>query len=313
MTEIKLHTHGEKLIVSEKVTLASGNINSAELHVILDEAWAAYPNITASFETKEYVEPVDVLMTAKTATEYVCVIPAEVLQEQGTLEIAIRGVTNDGETAKTSTYAKYNIVRGASPGNITLKPTMDLYQQYLAAMEKAVAPAQDALLQRLDEKFEGHEAKVDEDFAKFKAMMCELMKPTTLWESPMPNNESEATALKYNWNGTETIKIPVDLSAYNSFVVLFYESYAVASGGGYYVPNYYGNFGSKVVSKNTTYTMKLLKGGNEKPVKRRFYLHDDEAGFYPAQFTASGSNTIDSYTSTGIGYLIPYKIIGFVY
>ena len=158
MTEIKLHTHGEKLIVSEKATLASGNINSAELHVALDEAWAAYPNISASFETKEYIEPVDVLMIAKTATEYVCVIPAEVLQEQGTLEIAIRGITNDGEKAKTSSYARYNIVRGASPGDITLKPTMDLYQQYLAAMDEKTAPLFNAYKAAMDAKYAELEA-----------------------------------------------------------------------------------------------------------------------------------------------------------
>ena len=201
MTEIKLHTHGEKLIVSEKVTLASGNINSAELHVILDEAWAAYPNITASFETKEYVEPVDVLMTAKTATEYVCVIPAEVIQEQGTLEIAIRGVTNDGETAKTSTYAKYNIVRGASPGNITLKPTMDLYQQYLAAMDAKTASL-----------FNAYKAQLDADLAAKYAELerhRQALSGIVLWENPALGNVKIFPAQTVDLDLTEYKKVLV--------------------------------------------------------------------------------------------------------
>lgn len=204
MTEIKLHTYGEKLIVSEKVTLAAGNINSAELHVTVDEGWAAYSNFSATFETKEYIEPVEQLMTAKTATEYVCVIPSEVLQHQGILEIGIRGITNDGEKAKTSSIAKYNIVKGASPGNITLNPTMDMYQQYLAAMDSKTAPLFNAYKEAMDAEFAEKVAELEE----YKADLLESMTGTVLWENPNPTTS------------ITTLTIPLDLSQYVRFVVI---------------------------------------------------------------------------------------------
>ena len=204
MTEIKLHTYGEKLIVSEKVTLASGNINSAELHVTVDEGWAAYTNFSATFETKEYIEPVERLMVAKTATEYVCVIPSEVLQHQGTLEIGIRGISNDGEMAKTSSIAKYNIVKGASPGNITLNPTMDMYQQYLAAMDSKTAPLFNAYKAAMDADFAAKVAELE----KYKADLLESMTGTVLWKNPNPEED------------VATLNIPLDLSQYVRFVVV---------------------------------------------------------------------------------------------
>lgn len=205
MTEIKLHTYGEKLIVSEKVTLASGNINSAELHVTVDEAWAAYSNFSATFETKEYIEPVEKLMVAKTATEYVCVIPSEVLQHQGILEIGIRGISNDGEMAKTSSIAKYNIVKGASPGNITLKPTMDMYQQYLAAMDSKTAPLFNAYKEAMDADYKAKTTALEEDYqAKMASLSGEL-----LWENPEP------TA------GFEQQEIRLDLAEYKRFILIY--------------------------------------------------------------------------------------------
>lgn len=203
MTEIKLHTFGEKLIVSERVTLASGNINSAELHVTVDEAWAAYPNISAIFETKEYIEPVEGLMIAKTTTEYVCIIPSEVLQKQGTLEIAIRGISNDGEKAKTSSYATYNIVKGASPGDVTLKPSMDLYQQYLAAMDEKTAPLFNAYKAAMDAKY----AELEADYkAKMATMSGDLV-----WTNPEPNASFPEQ------------EIALDLAKYKRFVLVYKE------------------------------------------------------------------------------------------
>lgn len=212
MTEIKLHTFGEKLIVSEKVTLASGNINSAELHVTVDEAWAAYPNISAIFETKEYIEPVERLMIAKTTTEYVCVIPSEVLQKQGTLEMAIRGISNDGEKAKTSSYATYNIVKGASPGDVTLKPSMDLYQQYLAAMDEKTAPLFNAYKAEHDAQLKAWKIKTETEFAAYRAEMFALTDPVILWTNPQPDD---------TWTVDEETRIDVDLSGFAKFMIVF--------------------------------------------------------------------------------------------
>lgn len=220
MTEIKLHTYGEKLIVSEKVTLASGNVNSAELHVILDEAWAAYPNINATFETKEYIEPVEKLMLPKSAKEFVCVIPAEVLQNQGVLEIGIRGVSNDGEKVKTSSHAKYNIVKGANPGSITLKPTMDLYQQYLAAMDEKTTPLMEAYKAEIQAEHKSNMLEMAEEYGRFKSALLEYLKPVPLWTNPDPTN----TEIFHAGYGSEdkTVRFDADLSGYKYYIVEFY-------------------------------------------------------------------------------------------
>ena len=291
MTEIKLHTYGEKLIVSEKVTLASGNVNSAELHVTLDEAWAAYPNISATFETKEYIEPIDVIMALKSGTEYVCVIPPDVLRHQGVLEIAIRGVSNDGEKAKTSSYARYNIVKGASPGDITLKPTMDLYQQYLAAMDSKTAPLFEAYKADIQAEHEKNMQIMSEEYARFKAACLELMKPVPLWKNTQLDNKSlfaDETPTKLN----------ADLTGYKHYLVVFY-CYVDAQG----VPgNYYGHNGQicAMCSEKGVEQMIKMVDVDHKGRERYFIIEDD------------GITVWDDFHLTCSSYwLIPYQVIGF--
>lgn len=280
MTEIKLHTYGERLIVSEKVTLASGNINSAELHVTVDEAWAAYTNYSAIFETKEYIEPVEKLMVAKTATEYVCVIPSEVLQHQGTLEIGIRGITNDGEMAKTSSVAKYNIVKGASPGNITLKPTMDMYQQYLAAMDSKVAPLFEAY--KTDIK-----AELTEDYGLFKAALLELFEPVPLWTNPDPYNSSVF------YRGS-VVEFAVDLSKYRHFLVVF--TVKIDHG-----EPALGTMCSMCSEKGVEKSIAVYTD-NGNTVVRSYVIEDDGI-----TFTTSGAATHESHGA----WYVPYQVIGF--
>lgn len=282
MTEIRLHTFGEKLIVSEKVTLASGNINSAELHVTLDEAWAAYPNISAIFETKEYIEPVERLMIAKTATEYVCIIPSEVLQKQGTLEIAIRGISNDGEKAKTSSYATYNIVKGASPGDVTLKPSMDLYQQYLAAMDEKTAPLFNAYKAEHDEQLKAWKIKTETEFAAYRAEMFALTDPVILWTNPQPNDQ---------WSVSRETRIDVDLTGFAKFMIVF--KYAVIINE----PVKDMLLSTPIIAeKNTVHTMRVEY--NDKYYKRQYEITDTGVVLpYPG---ASEYEFI----------LVPYQIIG---
>lgn len=277
MTEIKLHTFGERLIVSKKVTLASGNINSAELHVTVDEAWAAYSNFSATFETKEYIEPVEKLMVAKTATEYVCIIPSEVLQHQGILEIGIRGISNDGEMAKTSSIAKYNIVKGASPGNITLNPTMDMYQQYLAAMDSKTAPLFNAYKAKLDADFAAKVAELEE----YKADLLESMTGTVLWENPSPSAAF----------GAQTIAL--DLTEYKKICVIFKS--------GTYSEWISSIKGQKYEAHDTNYI------GTASRNSREYYFDDGGVVFEDAGYPGSTSSLVENDD------IIPIKIIGYKY
>lgn len=288
MTEIKLHTYGERLIVTEKVTLAAGNINSAKLIVTLDEVWAAYPNMSATFETKEYHEPVEMLMISESATEYACVIPPEVLQKQGVLEIGIRGISNDGKMAKTSSIAKYNIVRGATPGEITLKPTMDMYQQYLAAMDEKTAPLFGAYKAEIQAEHEKNMLMMSEEYARFKAALLELMKPVPLWTNPDPFNTK-------TYGEDKVVKIDVDLSKYKYFIVVF-NSRIVDS----------------AVVNGTVCSQCSTKGEQQKiraytfdgAVMERYYIIENDG----ITFSSKASGVHSYHGST----LVPYQVIGYI-
>ncbi len=303
MTEIKLHTYGEKLIVSEKVTLASGNVNSAELHVILDEAWAAYPNINATFETKEYVEPVEKLMMPKTATEFVCVIPAEVLQHQGVLEIGIRGIASDGETVKTSSYAKYNIVKGASPGNVTLNPTMDLYQQYLSAMDEKTSPLFEAYKADIQAEHKSNMLEMAEDYGRFKSALLEILRPVPLWTNPDPTNtETFATN-----DEDKTVRFDADLSGYKYYLVEFYYELDERGEPASTFGNVLGHNGlicafcsEKGVEQ--TMTIRCDPDSHRTFCQKRFVIEDDGVTF----------TTVDQPSVLHEGmFLVPYRIMGF--
>lgn len=294
MTEIKLHTYGEKLIVSEKVTLSSGNVNSAELHVMLDEAWAAYPNISATFETKEYTEPVEKLMLPKSSREYVCVIPPEVLQEQGILEIGIIGISNDGEMVKTSSIAKYNIVRGASHSTITLKPSMDLYQQYLASMDASVAPLFEAYRRDIDGLYTAMIDEIRTQHSNFQEAMIELTQPNVLWTNPGSAVDQEVAAKTYS--------IP-NLRNYNHFLVIFYEDTSSYGNNDQYIATQ--KLVSPICQKGTTYTIEFVD----------VYSHSG-ASTDSRTFSLSDTELQISDMKPGYVYnnckLIPYQIIGWV-
>jgi hypothetical protein len=279
MTEIKLHTYGEKLIVSEKVTLSSGNVNSAELHVMLDEAWAAYPNISATFETKKYTEPVERLMLPKTSREYACVIPPEVLREQGILEIGIIGISNDSEMVKTSSIAKYNIVRGASHSAVTLEPSMDLYQQYLASMDASVAPLFQAYRRDIDGLYTAMIEDIQTQHSNFQQAMIELTQPNILW-----TNSSKTKQTTYS--------IP-NLKNYNHFLVIFLENYNTS------VPAPQ-KLVSQVSEKDTTYRFEYMD------LEGAHHMH-----YWDYSLSDSGLTLGEESPNLVVNY-VPYQIIGWV-
>lgn len=187
MTEIKLHTYGEKLIVSEKVTIASGDINSAKLVVEFDEAWDGYPARTAILKNDKVTGDVEVLMVGNE-----CTIPPEVLQKNGTLKIAVRAATTNGTDILTSSVIAYTIVEGASPGTTTLTPPMDLYQQYLAAMKGEYDPLSLAL---------------KADYNAFTANILNILSGDVLWTNPDSTVEFAAQTVALDLAEYKRIKI----------------------------------------------------------------------------------------------------------
>jgi hypothetical protein len=155
MTTIQLMTADQSLIAVGKVKLASGDVDSVWLEVDFDSAWDGFINRTATFHTSKDATVLEALMI-----DNKCIIPHEVLAESCTLFIGVRGVPADGSAIKTSSLVKYKIVEGAEPGYTTVHPTMDLYQQFLAAMQEGIDPVFTQYKAEMAEHFAEHEAEV---------------------------------------------------------------------------------------------------------------------------------------------------------
>ena len=146
MTILGTATQDQILIAEEKVKLASGDVNSVKLQVNFDSAWDDFPARTAIFYTSQ-----DSLNREMLLINNECTVPAEVLAEVATLFVGVRGVAADGMAVKTSSFVKYSIIQGAAGGH-TIKPEMDLYRQFLAAMDAKIDPIYQAYVQRIEER-----------------------------------------------------------------------------------------------------------------------------------------------------------------
>lgn len=204
MTKISLFTKDQVLLASQKVKIASGDINSVTLKVAFDEKWDDFTSRTATFDNNNYNEPIpDCLLV-----DNQCVVPWEALSVAGTLSIGIVGDAADGKR-KTSTFIKLNILQGAKTGTTTVSPSLDLYQQYIDAMVNLCDPVTSKLHADFSALMEEHDAV-------FTQRMTELdtyMQGVLLWENPNP---TEAYG--------SGVHMGMDLSPYKRFEIAVRES-----------------------------------------------------------------------------------------
>lgn len=143
MTTIKLMATDQLLTAVEQPKVASGDVNSVLLQVEFDEMWDGY-GMNAVFFTDKNKKPVGAVMNT---VDFVgeCIIPHEVLADEGTLFIGIYGYdyTADRDTVKTTTLVKYKIEAGAPKSEgVSVPPTASEYQQMIAILEETKAIAQ---------------------------------------------------------------------------------------------------------------------------------------------------------------------------
>lgn len=185
MTTLYLTTSDQHLITAQKVKIASGDINSVQLCVTFDSLWDNYPERTAVFYTSNDETKIEVLLI-----DNACVIPSEVLSESCILYVGIRGVSSDGTKVKTTAIVQHKIIPGVGAGATTIAPTMDLYQQYIAAMDNRVDPI------------------FNEIKASLAAQLTDFFEPV-VWENPSPEEEFAAQTIE------------MDLTKCKRFSVLF--------------------------------------------------------------------------------------------
>ena len=271
MTKINLITQGQQLISANKVVIAAGDVNSVELHVEFDSAWADYPARSATFYTSKDATVQEMMISNDS-----CIVPFEVLAESCVLFIGVRGISADGERLKTSTLAKYKISEGATAGDKTLTPTMDLYQQYLAALKAEADPIIAAVRESAQAEASAAIEKVKTEAEASITKMASELKRTVLWENPDPTVRFAGQT------------IAMDLTEYEHFKILLKDS---ISADRYFEAS--ASFkGYELIFGNVNHT----------DYYRRCTFSNDGVWF---------SNTVGS--SSNNDYTIPVKIIGYKY
>lgn len=203
MTQINLMLADQRLIVAQKVKIAAGDINSVVLHADFDAAWDEFTNRKVIFanDSVNGGKTQDILLIGDE-----CIVPHEVLAKEGVLLISVDGYTTDGTTRKTSSIAKMKVSESLADATTTVAPTMDLYMQYLAAMDSKTAPLFNAYKAEMD----AYKAEMDTYFAEKVAEMETIARSTegvVLWENP--DTLAEFTGQTVALNLTEYKRIRV--------------------------------------------------------------------------------------------------------
>lgn len=201
MTTIKLNTSDQILISAKKVKIAAGDINSVLLHVTFDDAWADFMNRKAIF-SNDSVNGGATKEALLVGDE--CIVPHEVLASEGILSISVTGYTEDGTTKKTSGVAKQKITYSLKDATTTIAPTMDLYMQYLAALNEKMNPVTENINAQLAANLAAVNAAIAEQM--------EWMKGDVLWENENPTETMES------------LTVPIDRTQYPRLHVLTKES-----------------------------------------------------------------------------------------
>lgn len=277
MTTIELFTDDQKLYYAKKVYIASGDIKSVQLQVDFCGGWDNYPVRTATFTNDDSKVSVDKVMTRNK-----CTIPFEVLTTSGTLYISIVGDAADGSKRKTSGRIKYRVDVGAELSDITLTPTKDVYQQFLAAVYELEDPITQGMKASV-------EATVAEELEKLRSEVDEMqatVNGVVLWENPDSSLEFEPQTVEVN------------LSEYNRFTILFttldaYNSESIASK---YVEYH---FTEKGIRQNVATSI-----GRSNRI-RSFIANDGGIEFF------EGVDGTDAQTNTDNTHMIPCKIKGY--
>lgn len=217
MTEINLMTNDQRLIAVQRVLIASGDVKSVQLKVAFDSIWDRFTHKSATFHTADNPTKYETLLTDNS-----CIVPWEVLEKPGTLYIGIIGVDEldidplDDPAVKTSSLVSFKIERGAERSITTLTPSLDLFQQYLKAMDNKVDPFRADVYAKMDAKiaemaatFEQMKTDMQTKMQQHEEALADITEGVLLWKNPDPEAEFRA------------MRIEMDLSAYKKIVVFF--------------------------------------------------------------------------------------------
>lgn len=143
MTTIVALAQDQVLTAMVSPKLACNNRNTVKLHVTFSPEWNLYTARSAVFATSVDPTPYEEVLTNGE-----CIIPNEVLADEGLLYIFARGVNASTNSVKATTPLAYKVLPG-TPSLIVSAPTADVYQQLLT--ENAAIKARLNALSSLNE------------------------------------------------------------------------------------------------------------------------------------------------------------------
>lgn len=127
MTTIVALAQDQVLTATVSPKLACNNRNTVKLHITFSPEWNSYTARSAVFATSADPTPYEeVLINGE------CIIPSEVLADEGLLYIFARGVNANTNSIKATTPIAYKVLPG-TPSLIVSAPTADVYHQLLTA------------------------------------------------------------------------------------------------------------------------------------------------------------------------------------
>ncbi len=125
-TIIKLNCINQELTFAENPLVASGGVNEDKLEINFCELWNGYAKICVFYQNPNKI------YYSMMEEDNTCVIPHEVLKDDGVLFIGVFGCNTNNET-RTSQIVKYVIEKGAiSTTTEPPEPTQDIYEQLLS-------------------------------------------------------------------------------------------------------------------------------------------------------------------------------------
>lgn len=272
-TNIELFTDDQRLYFAKKTFIASGDVNSVRLVVEFDESWANYPVRSGYFRYTGFGKPT-IEREKSMGANNTCPIPHDVLENPGTLEVGVTGTSADGTQQKTTGLIKYRLHQGAKRPGITMSPTIDLFQQLVAAVKEMNDPVTKAAMQYVAEQCQVEFERLQNEVDEVKATVNGVV----LWENDDTSSEFDEQTVN------------VDLSEYNRFSILFKESKNTATYMEYY-------FAEKNITQVGTFNP-----GDGGGCHHRLFTATDSG----IQFGKGMSGT-----SLAIGSVIPCKIKGY--
>lgn len=164
MTTIRLATADQRLFFLEKPVVATGDVNSVEIHVDFDSVWDNYGK-EAVFFTEKKRTPI-----AKPLVDGTCKIPSEFLADVCCVFIGVRGVHSDNRV-KTTTLVKFKLSEGTpSGGSPNEEPELDVYQKLLASYGE--------MQMNLEEAYENAEKLISQAYEETKELIAEADEAT---------------------------------------------------------------------------------------------------------------------------------------